>query len=148
MADSIRALILTMLYESPARSKRLVEKVTEVEKVSEPTVYAVLKDLQKRGLVVRKYTNLRNVQYELTEAGRRLVEEEYLKAEKTLLSVLKNLQSRDRIVLELLLERVMKELPEKWRRAENKEKIRRLLKDEVDMLVKKVVRVITVLEDG
>ena len=104
------ALILTMMYEGPIRSRQIVKSVCEVEEVSQPTVYSILKDLERRGLIKRIEISPRNVQYELTDRGRRLIEEEYLKAKETLLSTLRNLQNKNEIVLEILTEEVIKEI--------------------------------------
>lgn len=140
------ALILTMMYEGPIRSRQIVKSVCEVEEVSQPTVYSILKDLERRGLIKRIEISPRNVQYELTDRGRRLIEEEYLKAKETLLSTLRNLQNKNEIVLEILTEEVIKELPEKWKRPESLEKIKRILKEEIELTIKRVAKTIVILE--
>lgn len=144
------AFILTTLYvhEGPMRSKYIVEKVRESENISQPTVYSILRDLERRGLIKRIEISPRNVQYELTDMGRRLIEEEYLKARETLLSALRNLRDKDEIVVEILTEEILEELPEEWKRPENIEKIKKILKEEIETAIKRVTRTTMILREG
>ena len=142
------ALILVSTYEGPVRSKRLIEKVQAQEDLSQPTIYNILRNLEERGLIRRIEKSRRNVQYELTEKGRKMVEEEQLKARETLLSAVRNIQDPEEIVFSLILEDVLKELPEEWRTPEKKKKLRTLLEEEIEAAKKRLIHIGIVLREG
>lgn len=142
------ALILVATYESPVRSKRLIEKVQALEDLSQPTIYNILRGLEERGLIRRMERSRRNVQYELTEKGRRMVEEEQLKARETLLAAMRNIQDPEEIVFDLILEDVLRELPEEWRTPGKKKKLRMILEEEIEAAKKRLIRIDAVLREG
>lgn len=141
----VEALILVSTYESPVRSKRLIEKVQALEDLSEPTIYNILRNLDERGLIQRVEKSRRNVQYKLTEKGRKMVEEEQLKARETLLAAVRNSQDPEEIVFDLILEDVLKDLPEEWRAPEKKKKVRRIVEEEIETAKKRLIRMSTIL---
>jgi DNA-binding PadR family transcriptional regulator len=126
------ALILVSTYESPVRSNRLIEKVQALEDLSQPTIYNILRSLEERGLIRRMEKSRRNVQYELTENGRRMVEDEQLKARETLLAAMRNIQNSEEIAFDLILEDVLDDLSEEWRTPEKKKRLRTILKEEIE----------------
>lgn len=138
-------LILVSTYEAPVRSKRLIEKVQALEDLSEPTIYNILRNLDERGLIRRIEKSRRNVQYELTEKGRKIVEEEQLKARETLLAAVRNIQDPEEIVFDLILDDVLKDLPEEWRAPEKKKKLRTILEEEIETAKKRLIRMSTIL---
>ncbi|MBE0517174.1 MAG: helix-turn-helix transcriptional regulator [Methanophagales archaeon] len=139
------ALILVSTYEAPVRSKRLIEKVQALEDLSEPTIYNILRNLDERGLIRRIEKSRRNVQYELTEKGRKMVEEEQLKARETLLAAVRSIQDPEEIVFDLILDDVLKDLPEEWRAPEKKKKLRTILEEEIETAKKRLIRMSTIL---
>jgi DNA-binding PadR family transcriptional regulator len=139
------ALILVSTYEAPVRSKRLIEKVQALEDLSEPTIYYILRNLDERGLIRRIEKSRRNVQYELTEKGRKIVEGEQLKARETLLAAVRNIQDPEEIVFDLILDDVLKALPEEWRAPEKKKKLRKILEEEIETAKKRLIRMSTIL---
>ena len=142
------ALILVSTYESPVRSKRLIEKVQALEDLSQPTIYNILRNLEERGLIRRVEKSRRNVQYELTEAGRKMVEEEQLKARETLLAAMRNIQNSEEIAFDLILENVLNDLSEDWRAPEKKKKLKAILGEEIEAAKKRLVRMTAVLQEG
>lgn len=142
------ALILVSTYESPVRSKRLIEKVQALEDLSQPTVYNILRNLEVRGLIRRVEKSRRNVQYELTKAGRKLVEEEQLKARETLLAAMRNIQNSEEIVFDLILEDVLNDLSEDWRAPEKKKKLRTILEEEIEAAKRTLRNMDAALKEG
>jgi DNA-binding MarR family transcriptional regulator len=142
------ALILISTYESPVRSKRLIEKVQALEDLSQPTVYNILRNLDERGLIQRIQKSRRNVQYELTEKGRKMVEEGQLKARETLLAAMRNIPDQDEIIFELIVEDVLKDLPDEWKSPEKKKKLRRILEEEIEAAKKRLIHMGVGLREG
>ncbi len=142
------ALILVSIYEGPVRSKRLIEKVQALEDLSQPTIYNILRSLEERGLIRRMERSRRNVQYELTEKGRVMVEEEQLKARENLLAAMRNIQNPEEIVFDLILEDVLKDLPEDWRTPEKKKRLRKILEEEIEAAKKRLKRMDAALREG
>ena len=142
------ALILISTYESPVRSKRLIEKVQALEDLSQPTIYNILRNLEERGLIQRIQKSRRNVQYELTEKGRRMVEDEQLKARDTLLAAMRNIQDSEEIAFDLILEDVLRDLPEEWRTPEKKKRLRTILKEEIETAKRRLKSMDAALREG
>ncbi len=139
--------IITKLFSGPMRASNIVKGVLETADVSEPTVYAVLKALQEKGLVDKKEHSSRNVVYSLTSAGRRLLEKEKFKAADTVLTALKNIPKRREILLELLLDDILKKLPDDWQEGDKKAALRDSMTMELDALENRLVRLAGVFQD-
>lgn len=142
------ALILVSTYEAPVRSKRLIEKVQALEDLSQPTIYNILRSLEERGLIRRMEKSRRNVQYELTEKGRRMVEEEQLKARDTLLAAMRNVRDSEEIVFDLIVEDVLRDLPEEWRTPEKKKRLRTIVEEEIEAAKRRLKRMDAALREG
>ncbi|MBU7028572.1 MAG: winged helix DNA-binding protein [Theionarchaea archaeon] len=126
----VSADILLQLYGSPPlRSKSLQEKITDV---SDQTVYGVLKELVDAGLVDRIERSRRNVIYRLTDKGRRFIEETQLNAEKTLMSLSLDPKKQELILVSILVEGMVKDLPERFQTEDKKSKLKELLLQDVD----------------
>ncbi len=110
---NIATEILVRLYAGQARSKALIDSITTEFDISEPTAYALLKELQERGLVERNEYSSRNVQYALTSSGRESVENSYLKFKEGLIKLLHQTPERDIILLDVFISDVEKRLMEK-----------------------------------
>jgi DNA-binding PadR family transcriptional regulator len=126
----VSADILLQLYGSvPLRSKNLQERITDV---SDQTVYAILKELVDAGLVDRIERSRRNVIYQLTDKGRRFIDETQLNAEKTLMNLSIDPKKQELILVSILVEEMVKDLPEKFQSEDMKGKLRKLLLEDVD----------------
>ncbi len=126
----VSADILLQLYGSlPLRSKALQERITDV---SDQTVYGVLKELVDAGLVDRIERSRRNVIYQLTDKGRRFIEETQLTAERTLMSLSLDPKKQELILVSILVEDMVKELPEKFQTEDKKSKLKELLLQDID----------------
>jgi DNA-binding PadR family transcriptional regulator len=126
----VSADILLQLYGSaPLRSKNLQERITDV---SNQTVYAILKELVDAALVNRIERSRRNVIYQLTDKGRRFIEETQLNVEKTLMSLSLNPKKQELILVSILVEDMVKDLPEKFQTEDKKSKLKELLLEDID----------------
>lgn len=136
----ISADILLQLYGSqPLRSKNLQERITGVH---EQTVYGILKELVDVGLVDRIERSKRNVIYQLTDKGRRFIEETQLNAEKTLMSLSLDPKKQEYILVSILVEDMVKDLPERFRTEGKKDKLRELLLEDIDHCRKRLERLV------
>ena len=126
----VSADILLQLYGSaPLRSKNLQERITDV---SDQTVYAILKELVDAGLVDRIERSRRNVIYQLTDKGRRFIDETQLNAEKTLMNLSLNPKKQELILVSILVEDMVKDLPERFQSEDKKSKLKKLLLEDID----------------
>ncbi|MGD2247731.1 MAG: winged helix-turn-helix transcriptional regulator [Candidatus Methanofastidiosia archaeon] len=131
----VSADILLQLFGSPLRSKNLQERITDV---SDQTVYAILKELVDAGLVNRIERSRRNVIYQLTDKGKRFIEETQLNAEKTLMSLSLDPKKQELILASILVEDMVEDLPEKFKTEENKRKLREWLLEDIDYCRKRI----------
>ncbi len=126
----VSADILLQLYAStPLRSKTLQERITDV---SDQIVYGVLKELVEAGLLDRIERSRRNVIYQLTDKGRRLIEEMQLSIEKTLMNLSLDPKKQELILVSILVEDMVKSLPEKFQTEDRKGKLKELLLQDID----------------
>lgn len=135
----VSADILLQLYGSPLRSKNLQERITDV---SDQTVYSILKELVDAGLVDRIERSRRNVIYQLTDKGRRFIEETQLNAERTLMSLSLDPKKQELILAKILVEDMVKDLPERFQTEDNKRKLRELLLEDIDHCRKRIEQLV------
>lgn len=129
MHPEVSADILLHLYGSPLRSKNLQERITDV---SDQIVYSVLKELVDAGLVDRIERSRRNVIYQLTDKGRRFIEETQLKAERSLMSLSLDPRRQELILVSVLVEDMVKDLPERFQTEDKKSKLKELLLEDIN----------------
>ncbi len=125
----VSADIMLQLYGSPLRSKSLQERITDI---SDQTVYGVLKELVDAGLVDRIERSRRNVIYQLTDKGKRFIEETQLNTERTLMNLSLDPRKQELILVSILVEDMVKDLPEKFQTEDKKSKLKELLLQDVD----------------
>lgn len=114
------ATVLTTLYKSRMRSADLVRNVKNNHDLSNPSIYAILKKLEEAGLLHKTKKSARNVYYEISLDGKRLVEEEYLKARETLVFAIRNSPNRNEIIAEALVADLLEKLPLEWQDSEKR----------------------------
>lgn len=142
----VSADILLQLYGSPLRSKSLQERITNV---SDQTVYSVLKELVDGGLVERIERSRRNVIYQLTDKGRIFIEETQLTVEKTLISLSLTPKKQELVLVSLLVDDMIKNLPEKFQTEDKKSKLKELLLEDIDYCRRRLERLIKeYIEEG
>ncbi|MEW5760896.1 MAG: hypothetical protein AB1779_09040 [Candidatus Thermoplasmatota archaeon] len=132
--------IISGLYYGSMRASSIVEEVMKATGVSEPTVYGVLRELQYKKLIEKLERSKRNVIYRLTERGYKLLEKEHFTIIDNMLSTIKNPKRRKEVMIELLLDDVMSELPKELQTPEAKEKLRKGMLAEIDDIKKRIVR--------
>lgn len=131
--------IVSHLYYGPLRAQHLVSRVARAVKVSEPTVYAVLKELTEGGLIEKYAWSRRNVAYTLSEKGRAVAEREHLDAVHDMLRLIGSESRRRELLVELLLEELLREAPEEMRTSSRaRAALRRTVVEEVDELKKRI----------
>lgn len=133
--------IVTGLFYGPMRAAHLVRSAASATSVSEPTVYAVLKELLERRLVEKVERSRRNVVYKLTPAGEKLLAREQFHAVDKLLSTVENPTRKRELMVALLLEDLLSELPKEWKTDDRREMLRKSLSGEMDDLKKRLVRI-------
>ncbi len=131
--------IVSHLYYGPLRAQHLVSRVARSVNVSEPTVYAVLKELAA-GDIVQKYAwSRRHVAYTLTDKGRTIVEREHLDAVHDLLRLIGSESRRRELLVELLLDELLREAPTDVRTSSRtRAALRRTVVDEVNEMKKRL----------
>jgi DNA-binding PadR family transcriptional regulator len=137
--------LVSALFYGPKRSSRIVHLVMAATEVSEPTVYATLHDLVSRKIIDKEERSRRKVIYKLTEEGRRLLEKEHFAAIDKMLSGIKNPGRRREILVELLLQDLLNDLPADIRNSVRKDLLRSTAAGEVDDLRKRLVRIASAL---
>lgn len=131
--------IVSNLYYGPLRAQHLVSKVARAVGVSEPTVYAVLKEITESGIVEKYAWSRRNVAYTLTPKGRAVAEREHLDALHDLLRHIGSESRRRELLVELLIDELLREAPEETRAsARARAALRRSVAEEVDELKKRL----------
>jgi DNA-binding HxlR family transcriptional regulator len=129
MHPEVSADILMQLYGTPLRSKNLQERIDDI---SDQTVYSVIKELVDAGLVERIERSRRNVIYQLTDKGKRFIEETQLNAERALMSLSLDPKRQELILVSILVEDMVKDLPERYRAEKKKSKLKELLLRDID----------------
>lgn len=131
--------IITGLYVGPKRSSEITNWI---DSVSEPTVYSILKELEELGFINKLEKSPRNVQYSLTERGRTLVEKDFAKAENTLVELVRNASKQEEIIIEILMDDLVKELPREWKKPEKREILKKYVAKELEKAKEGVVNAI------
>jgi DNA-binding PadR family transcriptional regulator len=113
--------------------------------VSEPTVYSALHELVARNVIEKQEKSRRRVIYNLTDEGRRLMEKEHFVAIDKMLSNVKNSSRRREILVELLMQDLLSELPAEMRDGVKKEMLRSTAAGEVEDMKKRLLRIASAL---
>lgn len=137
------ATIVTKLYSGPMRSKELVK---EIATVSNATVHSILKKLVEDGFINKIEQSSRNVSYELADKGKRLVEEENIKARDTLVSIVRDLPAQKEIMVDVLLEEMLERLPVGWRKEEKRIILRGHLKRRIEEVAEDLCKFVMEVE--
>ncbi len=132
------AEIITGLYHGPKRSNEISK---QIDTVSEPTVYAILKELEEKGFIQKIKKSKRQVLYNLTDRGRKIVEEEYAKAEETLIELVQNTPKHKEIVVEVLMGDLIKtkKIPEMWQTPDKMGILRNYMEREIERIEEGVI---------
>jgi DNA-binding PadR family transcriptional regulator len=131
--------IVSNLYYEPLRAQHLVTKVAKSVSVSEPTVYAVLKELTDAGIIEKYSWSRRHVAYTLTAKGRTIAEKEHLDAVNDMLRLIESEARRRELLVELLLDELLRDAPEEVRSStEARAALRRSIVGEVTELKKRL----------
>jgi DNA-binding PadR family transcriptional regulator len=137
--------LVSSLFYGPKRSSRIVQQVMDNMKVSEPTVYATLHELVARKIIEKQERSRRRVIYKLTDEGRKLMEKEHFVAIDRMLSSVKNSNRRREILIELLMQDLISELPAEMRDSVKKEVLRNSAAEEVEDVRKRLLRIASAL---
>ena len=137
--------LISALFYGPKRSSRIVRQVMAATDVSEPTVYATLHELVTRKLIEKEERSRRRVIYRLTDEGRKIMEKEHFVAIDRMLSGIRNPARRREILVELLMQDLLNELPADMRGAVRKDILRSTAAGEVEDLRKRLVRIASAL---
>lgn len=137
--------LISALFYGPKRSSRIVHQVMAATEVSEPTVYATLHELVLRKIIDKEERSRRKVIYRLTDEGRKIMEKEHFVAIDKMLSGIKNPGRRREILVELLMQDLISDLPADMRGAVKKDLMRSTAAGEVEDLRKRLVRIASAL---
>jgi DNA-binding PadR family transcriptional regulator len=137
--------LISALFYGPKRSSRIVQQVMDATEVSEPTVYATLHELVLRKIIDKEERSRRKVIYSLTDEGRRILEKEHFVAIDKMLTGIKNPGRRREILVEMLLQDLISDLPPDMRNSVRKDLLRSTAAGEVDDLRKRLVRIASAL---
>jgi DNA-binding PadR family transcriptional regulator len=143
MNPNVAIEVVSLLYYSTLRAAALVKQTIEATGVSEPTVYSVLTELQERGFIEKNVRSTRNVTYTLTKEGRKFLQTERFSAVDTMLSSIKSPERRREILVELLMEDMLDDLPAEWQGEDLKEALRKSMASEIDDVKKRMLRFTT-----
>ena len=131
--------VVSNLYYEPMRAQHLVSKVSKSVGVSEPTVYAVLKELVDAAIIEKYSWSRRHVAYTLTAKGRGVAEQEHLSAVNDMLRLIESESRRRELLVELLLDDLLKDAsPEVRASPEARAELRRSIVGEVADLKKRL----------
>jgi len=133
--------LISALFYGPKRSSRIVHQVMSATDVSEPTVYATLHELVARKIIDKEERSRRKVIYRLTDEGRKIMEKEHFVAIDKMLSGIKNPARRREILVELLMQDLINDLPAEMRSAVKKDLMRSTAAGEVEDLRKRLARI-------
>lgn len=137
--------VVTNLYYGPKRSSRIVKLVMERLRVSEPTVYATIQELVTRKILEKQERSRRRVIYRLTDEGRKLLDKEHFEVINNLLFNIKDPNRRRELLIELLLQDLIDELPEDKRARVRRDTLRSTTAIEVEDMRKRLVRIASAL---
>jgi DNA-binding PadR family transcriptional regulator len=137
--------LISALFYGPKRSSRIVHQVMAATEVSEPTVYATLHELVLRKIIDKEERSRRKVIYRLTDEGRKIMEKEHFVAIDKMLSGIKNPARRREILVELLMQDLISDLPADLRSAVKKDLLRSTAAGEVEDLRKRLARIASAL---
>ena len=137
--------IMIELHRGAMRSSNITKGM---DSVSEPTIYSTLKELTEQGLIERIERSRRNVIYNLTEKGRKFVEEEHFKARETLMSAVRNLPGQDEIIADVLLEDILEKLPRGWQAPEKRNVLKNALLEEIHGIEHRMVNLANIAATG
>lgn len=137
--------LISALFYGPKRSSRIVHQVMEATEVSEPTVYATLHELVLRKLIDKEERSRRKVIYRLTDEGRKILEKEHFVAIDKMLSGINNPARRREILVELLMQDLISDLPADMRSAVKRDLLRSTAAGEVEDLRKRLARIASAL---
>jgi DNA-binding PadR family transcriptional regulator len=137
--------LISALFYGPKRSSRIVHQVMEATEVSEPTVYATLHELVLRKLIDKEERSRRKVIYRLTDEGRKILEKEHFVAIDKMLSGINNPARRREILVELLMQDLLSDLPADMRSAVKRDLLRSTAAGEVEDLRKRLARIASAL---
>jgi len=137
--------LVSALFYGPMRSASIVKQVMDNVNVSEPTVYSTLHELVIRKVIEKQERSRRRVIYNLTDEGRRLMEKEHFAAIDKMLSTVKNSGRRREILIELLMQDLLSELPAGMREGVKKEMLRSTAAEEVEDMKKRLLRIASAL---
>ena len=137
--------LISALFYGPKRSSRIVHQVMSATDVSEPTVYATLHELVARKLIDKEERSRRKVIYRLTDEGRKILEKEHFVAIDKMLSGINNPARRREILVELLMQDLISDLPADMRSAVKRDLLRSTAAGEVEDLRKRLARIASAL---
>lgn len=137
--------IITRLYFKPYRSSHLVREVQSTMDTSEPTIYAVLKELIGKNIVRKDAKSKRKVVYYLTDGGKKILEKEHFSIIHALIQRVKDDERRREILVELLLEDVLRDLPHEIKDKIKYDALRKSMRDEVQTLKKRLINIASAL---
>jgi DNA-binding PadR family transcriptional regulator len=137
---SVAIEIISILYYGSMRAATLVKRTIEATEVSEPTVYSVLTELQERRFIAKNKRSKRNVTYSLTNDGRLFLKDERFSAVDAMMNCIKSPTRKRELLMELLLDDMMQELPERMRNDDMRETLRRSMSFELDDVKKRMLR--------
>lgn len=137
--------LISALFYGAKRSSRIVHEVMTATDVSEPTVYATLHELVARKIIDKEERSRRKVIYRLTEEGRKIMEKEHFVAIDKMLSGIKNPSRRREILVEMLMQDLIDDLPADMRSAVKTDMLRSTAAGEVEDLRKRLVRIASAL---
>lgn len=131
--------VVSNLYYEPMRAQHLVSKVSKSVGVSEPTVYAVLKELVDAAIIEKYSWSRRHVAYTLTDKGRSIAEKEHLSAVNDMLRLIESESRRRELLVELLMDDLLRDAaPEVRDSPEARAQLRRSIVGEVADLKKRL----------
>jgi len=136
--------VIGRLYYGDRRAAPLVKDTVAATGVSEPTVYAVLAELQRAGMVLKTARSKRNVTYQLTQEGKELLQREHFGALDQLLSGAPASRRRE-LLLQLLLEDMLEELPAEWRQSDRQGVLRKATSEEIEDVKRRLLRLTNAL---
>lgn len=137
---SVAIEIVSILYYGSMRAATLVKRTMEATGVSEPTVYSVLNELQEGRFIDKNKRSSRNVTYGLTDEGRDFLLKERFSAVDTMLKCVRSSERKRELLVELLIEDMLKELPENMRNEEMRDALRRSTVFELEDVKKRLLR--------
>jgi len=133
--------LISALFYGPQRSSSMVHQVMDATAVSEPTVYSALNELVMMKMVEKEERSRRRVLYKLTDEGRTLLEKEHFGVIEKMLSSIKNGGRKRELLVQLLMDDILNELPAEMREHAKKEMLRAQTAEEVEDLKKRLLRI-------